>query len=399
MKKVLDWVRNNWSYLFIACVSVLTLFILGFYNLSSITDAKLSAPELVSIQSADSGQKIVNNPIQAPFKIAQYAVIKAFDSSVFMLRGVSVIFGIIFILLFYSLLQRWFSPKIAYISTVMVASSSFFLSYTRLAVPDIMLPLSLLVMLWTAWWLHDHRVPSWTLVIVSIAAASVLYVPGIIWIIILASLAQFSKIKKMISRVPRSILVLSIMLILMVLLPLIRAFYYDQSLLITWLALPKNFVITDFIKNLIFVPASLTVRSLPDPVFNLGRLPLLDIATLVFSVLGVYAYGSHIKLVRTRVLAGAIVITWIMIALNNSVSIVMLLPLVYITAAGGIMLLLQQWYSVFPNNPVARNLGVVMLSGVIAISIIYNINRYFVAWANNPVSQAAFQQNPTNLLQ
>ncbi len=134
--------------------------------------------------------------------------------------------------------------------------------------------------------------------------------------------------------------------------------------------------------------------------FNLARLPYLDILTICLVILGSYAFLLRLDLVRTRALIGAVIISWFIIAFDNSAQINLLLPLIYLTVAAGIMFMLQQWYSVFPKNPIARNIGLILLFSVISISLYYNTTRYFVAWANNPVSQQAFQIKPTsNLLQ
>ncbi len=122
--------------------------------------------------------------------------------------------------------------------------------------------------------------------------------------------------------------------------------------------------------------------------------------TLTLTVLGTYSYLIRFNLVRTRAMIGAALISWFLIAFSNTVTIVIILPLVYLTVAAGIMLLLQQWYTVFPYNPIARHIGVALLIAVISISIFYNFNRYFVAWANSPITKVSFSETlPPNLLQ
>jgi hypothetical protein len=57
-------------------------------------------------------------------------------------------------------------------------------------------------------------------------------------------------------------------------------------------------------------------------------------------------------------------------------------------AIGGIVEILQRWLESFPRNPVARSIGVCLLVAAIGFTSFYHLQRYFVAWGNNPAAIA-----------
>lgn len=400
MELAKNWPKIKPFKIFLVIISFILLLICCFINISSITDGNFSKIEVESISSAINGKLILKNPLNLPYKLAIYLCLKLGLTSVFMLRAVVAVFGVMLALLFYSLLKKWFSAKIAWLATAMMVSSSLFLNYNRLAVPSVLMPLGLLGLLWATWWIHQSNKINFHILLAAIIVISCFYVPGMIWFILLLVLFQKKHITNFYRKTSKSTLILAISISIFLLLPLLRALALNPVLIKSWLALPNQLDLTILIKELIIVPISLIAKAPLNPVFNLGRLPYLDILTFCLSVLGIYAFSKRYKLMRTRALTLTIIITWILIGFNNNTQINIILPLIYITVCAGIMFLLQQWFSVFPKNPIARTAGIILLSGVISLSLYYNFTRYFVAWANNPISQNAFEiKNPTNLLQ
>lgn len=399
MKQSLSWLKNNWIQVIITIVSIIIVVAVCSYNLSGITNNQLSKPEVATIESSSSGKQIWNNPLFLPIKIPQYALIKARLTSVTSMRAVSSFYGIIFVILFFMLAKLWFSPKIAWVSSAMLLSSGLFLNYTRLSTTDILVPLGLLGIIWSAWWIFQSKKTNVKIVSSMIILASSLYIPGLIWFVMFIFFAQGRRLSSVFKKTNVSSIVIATVFLIALLIPLVRSLFLHPNLILEWLAIPSIFNLTIFLRNLIMVPASLIVRSPFDPIYNLGRLPYLDILTVALLILGTYAFLIRYSLVRTRLLAGAICVAWLLIATQNELRINLLLPLIYLMVAGGIMFILQQWYSVFPKNPIARMSAIVMILAVVSISVFYNSTRYFVAWSNNPITNKVFQYKlPSNLL-
>lgn len=393
MKITKKWLKANWQAAAFSLVSLVLIALFSFYNLKSITNTYLSMPEIDSINSATSGQLIWDNPLFLPYKLLQYAILKAGIGSVITFRALSASLGIVLILVFYRLNKLWFSKKIAIVTTIMLMSSGLYLNFSRLATPDILVPLGLTGLLWSAWYIFQKDKSKHSLWFLALILSASIYIPGLIWFTLLVVLIQRKHLTTLYKKLSTSTVIITAAILLILVAPLIRAILINNDLFLHWLALPTNIQWPSLVQNLLFVPASLVVRAPLNPVFNLGHLPYLDVMSVCLVVLGIYAFLLRLDLVRTKTLIGAVLISWFLVALNNLVQINIFLPLIYLTIAAGIMFMLQQWYFVFPKNPIARNLGLIMLVAIISISVYYNTVRYFVAWANNPVSQQSFDQD------
>lgn len=391
MKLVKIWLKNRYPLLMFTGISVLVLVVISFNNLASVTNSRLSQPEIDAFNASISGRVILDNPLFLPFKIPTYLLIKTGMASVFSLRAISALFGVGLAIFFYLLIKKWFSAKIAWLATLLLATSSLYLNYTRLAVPYVLLPFGLLLLLWSSWWIYQSKNIRVKILIASVLVITCFYIPGLIWFGIIFMLLQKHHLKTMFAGISKIYIFSAFTMSSLLILPLLIAGLRQPSIFLQWLALPLQLDLMKFAENLLSVPLSLLARSELDPVFGLGRLPYLDVLTICLAILGSYAFAIRHKLMRTRALILTIVIAWILISFDNQVKINLLLPVVYTAVAGGIMFLLQQWFSVFPKNPVARSIGVALLVGVISISAYYNSVRYFMAWANNPISQQSFQ--------
>lgn len=391
MRSVLTLAKNNYKQVLFGVISLILLAIISYSGISTITNNKLSQPEINAINSSLSGQIILDNPLFAPFKIPVYFLIKTGLATITSLRMVSATYGIILAIFFYLFIKRWFSSKIAWLATAMLSTSGLFLNYSRLAVPYILLPFSLLLLLWSSWWIYQSKNIKAKLIVALCLVIACFYIPGLIWFAVILVLLQKPHFKNMFAGISKTYTYISALLVLLMIMPLIIAFYKDSSVLIQWLALPSQFDIKNLINNFLLIPISFVIRSESNPVFNLGRLPYLDIITICLAVLGTYAFAIRFKLMRTEALVFSILIALLLLSFENQVQVNILLPVIYTVVASGIMFLLQQWLSVFPKNPIARVVGIALIACTLSLSIYYNTVRYFLAWGNNPISQQAFQ--------
>jgi uncharacterized protein YqhQ len=82
----------------------------------------------------------------------------------------------------------------------------------------------------------------------------------------------------------------------------------------------------------------------------------------------------------------------LLVALNGPVPLSILIPFAYILIAAGITFMLQQWFTVFPRNPVAKNIGVAIMTLAVVTTTFYHINHYYVAWPNAPQTIKTYNQ-------
>jgi uncharacterized membrane protein YoaK (UPF0700 family) len=76
--------------------------------------------------------------------------------------------------------------------------------------------------------------------------------------------------------------------------------------------------------------------------------------------------------------------------LGGSLSLALLLPIIYFVAANGIAAMLVSWFTVFPRNPVARSIGLILITAAVLITCVFHVKRYFVAWPNASETTQAF---------
>src|SRR5690606_18724064 len=105
----------------------------------------LSEAELQTLNQSGDWHVILDNPINAPYKLLQLVLAKFDLVSPFTVRSISALCGLAAIGAFYYVLSRWHTSRIALLGTALFATSSWFLYYARLATPEILLPLAALL--------------------------------------------------------------------------------------------------------------------------------------------------------------------------------------------------------------------------------------------------------------
>lgn len=387
--------REIWVPAFGAICALLALFAIYIYRITDLLPG-FSASEKVAISGARSARIIMENPLFAPHKVLQYFFTRLDRTGFIAMRGVSIVIGIAIVALFFYTVRRWFSFRVAVLTTILFAISSWMLHITRLATTDIMM-LSLMAAIAYGAWLPKTKKHKTAVGLGFALVVWLLYIPGLVWFVVIGGFWQRKAIIKLL-RNEKAVFAVIIIGLLAVLSPLIYSLISDPGLLKAYLGL-SNSPFTQLIeipKRLLQIPIKLAIiNSPPNPVYGIGRLPLLDIFTVVMAILGAYNYFVTDRLLdRSKLLFGGIIIASGLYALNGAVGIQVLLPFVFLLVAGGIAFMLRQWFKVFPTNPFASVLAHVLLIAAIAVVCSYNINSYFIAWPSMPATRAAFNQKP-----
>ena len=350
-----------------------------------------SSSEITTIYESSSLNTILSNPINGPYKFINLLLTHFHFTSPFAMRSVSVLFAGFTIALFYYILSRWHTARIALLGTILFASSSVFLHYARLAEPSITASL-LLASLAYGTWLHTTKKPRIAIVLGTALIVTLLYIPGLIWFVLIGCIWQRKLLVKYLKQSPIfGAIFLLIGIILLV--PLGYGIYNHPALIKPLIGLPAGALPTIFVygKNLLSVFINLFLHGPSNPTVWLGRLALLDIFTISMCLLGIFVAFTKRQLDRKKMLIGSIIVGILIISLGGSVPITILIPFIYILAASGITLMLQQWFTVYPRNPIARTLGASILTITVLMTSFYHINRYFIAWPNAPETKQAFQ--------
>lgn len=335
---------------------------------------------------------IYHNPFELPLKAVRSVVyFIAADHGQTLSRVPNALFGGLASLSFAALIWLWHGGRTAIIATLMFICSAWVLHISRYVGSEVIylwaIPTLLLVQVIL------HRYGSKTLVRLSaiVTWLILLYIPGVIWLILAQIIIQRKLIKSAFFDNRSSTTYLFYAALPVILLPLLILNLTRSGQLLTWLGLPQHLPsFIDYAKNYLGVYKHLFIHGPLYPDIWLDQLPILDIFAIITAGLGIYFYAQNLRATRSKTLAGLFIIGTILVAFGGPVGISLLVALCYIFIAAGLAYLLHEWLVVFPRNPLARGVGIGLISLAVLLSCTYNLKAYFVAWPHSDATRAAF---------
>lgn len=360
-----------------------------WFQLGTLVDGP-SAQEIAARASADTWRELIANPLFLPHKIVQFIFILLGKDGIFWMRSASALFGVLILIVFFDIIRGWYSQRVAFLGSFLLLSSAWFLHFARLATPEILFACSI-GLLWAGIKLRAHTAPRIrTILATMVIIIGCLYVPGLAWLIIPLLVWQRKLVWKEFSKIPRVLAVFVVIAAIIGLTPLLYGIVMDPILITDWLLIPREFALGQWWSNAWHLPFWLSLRGPKLPVYWLGRTPFLDAFALAMFALGVYVLWHYRRLDRVRAIAVIIILACVLAIFNGPVVLAIALPLIYIVVTAGIALLLQQWFTIFPRNPLARTVGLVMVTLIIALAGYYNLRSYFIAWPRTPETRQVF---------
>lgn len=372
---------------FILVISLLIFLLL--YQIGSISNFKLSTSEIEFLQQSSSLRRVLTNSLFLPIKLPVYLLSSLSLNNVF-LRLVPAFFGGITCMMFYSILKTFHTKRIALLGSVLLATSSWFLHNARILLPNILLVFGVMTVIFLSVRLPKAKFQKSTYLLGSLLLVTCLYIPGFIWLVFGLLIFKFKRVLKVFKTAPIWLQLIVILLIISTMIPLGYSLLLGDLPVRTYLGIPLIFNPTQWLKNFVMIPIYLFARGPFDPVLNLSRLPLLDLFTTILVILGAYVYWHYRKLDQFHMLFLLGGFSIILTALNGGQWIVLLLPILYLLTAIGIGILLQQWFTVFPKNPIARSIGIALIFVSLATIVSYHTVRYYFAWPKNENTRQTF---------
>jgi hypothetical protein len=369
-------------------VAVLTTVVLGFALFSLVPYSPAEDPHRIG---AASLSEIKNNASFAPLKSVQLSIIKFTNNDVY-LRLASTATAFAASIFLYLMLRKWHTVRVAVMTSAMFISSSLFLHLGRLTNTEVMYLTLFPVLLTSSMWLLSKN-NQWRLPLTAVFTGLMLYIPGA-WLLLLGGLVFFRKyLWRIIPKLSIKMKLLCASLFAITIVPLVYSFVYAQQQIIAWLGYNTAQQLTPATvgSNFLDIPKNLFWSYSPEPIQWLVGTPILDVFAIAMFLLGIYAYWAGFYPAREKLIYGSLILAVLLIGFGNIVTIALLLPLIYIVIANGLAYMLQSWFTVFPNNPFARSLGVIFLTAAIAISCFYQLQRYFVAWPQTDPAKTVLQ--------
>lgn len=382
--KLFQAAKYNWLYL------VVPAYILFIY-LFDIADKPPALNPDNSIASQYDSISKIDSVDFLPVKIALVLLSKIHIADHLELRLLSVAIALFSVFCFYKLIGLWASKRMAVIGVVLYASSSWLLFQGRQDNIYTMLVAAIPAILYIGTRFIKSG-SSWKRVAYSLILVQFIFVPGGIWLLLLSSLGALfyyrqDTLNK--SMILPAIVGVSTLASYAALIFYLSLDYYTQTLKLIGFEAGILPSLDTLANNITELPGQLFYRGIDDGSMWLVGTPILDWVTTIFLVAGfVYLIKTRIHPLRKKVLLVLMILSLLLITINGASYISLLLPALYLTVIIGVTYMIEQWLIIFPNNPLARWLGISLVCVAIAMAAGYNIERYFIGW---PKSEAYHQ--------
>ena len=363
------------------------------YRLGSLTGG-LSPQELIAASTPVGWHGIYNQPLDLPLKLVRSAFFWLFPAhGQLVTRLPNAILGALAIVTFTLLIRCWHGRRVAILAGLLFATSAWVLHVSRLASPDVLYLWAVPTLLLTNYLVKKYGRNPLVWYGNLLVWGMMLYVPGLIWLVAISAYLQRQQLAAAWQHFRAWWQRALYLLFGLIWLPLLIDYLARTHNFVVWLGVPPHLAgPLNLVKQLAGVPLHLFIRGPEYPELWLGRAPILDVFTLTACAVGIYFYATHLGASRPRLLGLFAATGLILVASAGPVGLSLLVSLLYVCAATGVAYLLRHWMRVFPNNPLARGLGLGLIALVVGLAAAYNLRAYFVAWPHNRVTQAVFRQ-------
>jgi len=387
--------QRSWRFVLLVISLALVSYILYFHRLATLVPG-YSAEEVRAYMSALTWHNIANNPLNAPFTVLTWLSAAVLGHHTLLTtRVIAAICGIVAVLLFYIVVRPRYSFWLAFLGTVLFATSAGFLHAARYGTGAI-LQMGILVLFAGILW-YQRQANYRTLIGYAVCASFALlwYIPGLIWFELFAFVLLLRYVRRALGVTDIPHIIGGALTWLVVITPLVIACIHTPRLALTVLGLPQQLtpVVSHFGHNLLDAVSAIGVYSHGSATVWLGHAPLLNIIELTLAVIGAYCYFYLERTRRGVLIGGSIVLGLILISLGGPVSFAVIIPLLYLLVIKGVAYLLRLWMTVFPKNPIARGIGIATICIMVAFSVLYHARAYFVAWPHSHATHTIFYKH------
>lgn len=387
---------NKWSLAKETLVFVtvgVAFFVLYFWKLATLVPG-LSAAEAQSEKASLTWHAILNNPANAVYNSLQHVLLydlKVTDHRIFLARAASAIFATIFVMGFYILCKDWFGKLIGSLGTILLATLPMTIILARNATPAIMYFSLIIIMVAYRHFIKDQKHSHLSLAVLVVLIALSLYTPGMIWLVIVATVAVRKRLLEDLKALPKLKLAGLSALKLVVLAPLIYGIVKNIKNLWLVLLIPTHWQnLATSLKSIGWMLLSLVWRTQSHNNLILGRLPILNLTIVVLAIFGLYALWTRVPKLVYSALA-VIVLVVVAAGINTNFSILALaVPVLAIAGTLGLRYLYVEWRGIFPTNPLPKTLALFFIGLVVGINMVYGVSYGLRAWPDSLVTRQAY---------
>ncbi len=381
---------RSWRTTLLIASLTVVIYLLYFGRLSTLLPGYSSA-ELATYTQASNWHHIAANPINAPYTLVVWLFTAVLHHNAIVTRLVAASFGVGLTLLFFAIIRQWYSFRVAFLGTLLFATSSGFLHFARLGTGQVLQMSTLALIACMVWYhreQHSHRFIGYWLAAI---LALLWYVPGMVWFEIVGTLILFKYARNRWRHTQVKHTIGWAALFLLLITPLIIAVIRHPHLLFVIGGLPQNLsAALHTVHNVHAALFAVTTHDYTSSLLWLVKAPLFTVTELVLGALGLYSYWHTGISTRALFLTSMAVLSLVLISLGGEVTFACFIPIVYLFVIHGLRELTSQWLTVFPRNPIAKFVGIAVICIMLFFSVVYQIRTYFVAWPHSVATLQTF---------
>lgn len=365
---------------------LILVFLILLCFLPSIAPGGLSNDEMESAIAADalSANSITSGSLlNAPFLIVQKISIAVFGLTLYSVKLPAILFAVatgIFIVL---LLNRWFKSDVAIIGSILTVLSTAFLFLAGSGTPVIMYIFWLSLILWLGSKIVGNPDPGPLLVISFVVCLALsLYTPHLIYVAFAIAFAGLihPHLRFALKKLKLYQLFICLVSFIVILLPLAISCFFNHQALKSLIFMP-DFSISRYFANIADAFAPFFSFSLVYDSIYLA--PLFGLASVALIFIGTLASIGKLFTSRNTVTSLLVIFAILISGLNQSVAIVIIVPIAMLTAAG-LESIIDRWHSLFPENPYAHFFGTIPVIITILMIVISGLAHFIFGYHYTP---------------
>lgn len=361
----------------------------GFVIPGSLSPSELSS--LITTANTNLEALLSASPINLPYHLLQHVTLSLFSVTILGIKLPSLLLGLLAAVALIFLLRRWYASSIAILSTIIMITTGQFIFLAQQGSPGILYIFwPAVILLFATLSASQAKLRYLWLVLGFAAAALSLYTPLSVYIL----LALFSAIllhphlRFLLQKIPTNFVIVAALLASLILAPLVWMVIQDPSYGLVLLGIPDS--VPDLIVNVkdllmqYFGFAAVSSSSL--------LLPLFSLSSMMIIIYGIWLIRRKLSTVQGYIIVSWTLLLLVPLVLNPSHTSIMFIPMTLLFA-NGLQGLLSRWYSIFPFNPYARVAGLISLTLLISIMVLFGLERYSYSYRYAPTVVQNFSRD------
>ena len=371
--------------LFLAFLSIIIYTI--FVSPNALTSKEIESATLSANLSFSNifSSEILN----FPFRIIQNLSISIFGLSNFSIKLPAILISVATVFAIIKLSHAWFSKGTATLAAILAIASGQFFFIAQNGTAEILYIFYPILLIWLGAKFLETKKKRTLLPLATVLALS-FYTPLSIYIVLAFGLTILAHphlrfaLNREIEKKKRIIAAATFGVIL---LPLIVAVVRDFSIIKTIFGVPNSLNIFENLGILISNLFSFSSKSSGGVIS-----PIISPPVLILIAIGLYFTFNAKHTAKSYLINIWLIILLLVCIINPNLTAILFTPILILTITG-LQSLIQTWYTIFPQNPYARVLGLIPISFFVISLLLTSLNNFRQNYIYSPEIVSNFNQD------